>query len=57
MGLIFLQNELTAFALIEMSHLGVPSLQLLEVMQNRFPRTRKIHLRVEMCVDIKVVTQ
>ena len=57
MFLVLLQNKFAALTLVEVPKFRIPSLHLLEKMQYGLSLVRKIHFRVQVHIDVKVITQ
>ena len=55
--LVLFENEFTSFSLVEVTKFWISSLHLFEKMQDRLALIRKIHFRMQVHIDVKVVTQ
>ena len=55
--LVFFEDEVALFAGVEVPHLRILFLHLLEVVQDRLAAARELHLGAEIHVDVVVVSQ
>ena len=54
---VLLEDELTTFTLVKVAKLWISALHLFKKMQNRFSLVRKIHLSMQVHIDVKIIAQ